>query len=53
MGEIVFPVAANEFTPEFLTRVIDLYARQPERRAAIGTVEELERLRDTLTRQVT
>jgi hypothetical protein len=37
----------------FLTRVIDLYARQPERRAAIGTQEELERLRGTLTRQVT
>ncbi|MEV0136464.1 hypothetical protein AB0H83_49580 [Dactylosporangium sp. NPDC050688] len=37
----------------FLTRVIDLYARQPERRAAIGTPEELERLRGTLTRQVT
>ncbi|MEV4138666.1 hypothetical protein AB0J72_41695 [Dactylosporangium sp. NPDC049742] len=37
----------------FLTRVIDLYARQPERRAAIGTAEELERLRGALTRQVT
>ena len=37
----------------FLTRVIDLYARQPELRAAIGTPEELERLRGALTRQVT
>lgn len=37
----------------FLTRVIDLYARQPAQRAAIGTPEELDRLRGTLTRQVT
>lgn len=48
-GEVV-PLDVSLY---FLTRVIDLYARHPERRAAIGTPAELERLRGTLTRQVT
>ncbi|MEV6923486.1 hypothetical protein AB0M46_03075 [Dactylosporangium sp. NPDC051485] len=37
----------------FLFRSIHSYLDHPERRAAIGTPEELERLRGTLARQVT
>lgn len=37
----------------FLFRSIHAYLDHPERRAAIGTPEELERLRGTLTRQAT
>lgn len=37
----------------FLFRAIHAYVQQPHHRAAIGTPQELERLRGTLTRQTT
>jgi hypothetical protein len=44
-GDLYFPARIMATEPEFLVHAIDVYRSSPERREAIGTAEELERLR--------
>jgi hypothetical protein len=43
-GDLYFPARIMVTEPEFLVHAIDVYRSSPERRQAIGTAEELERL---------
>jgi hypothetical protein len=44
-GDLQFPARLLAIEPEFLVHAIDLYRSSPDRRHAIGTLDELNRLR--------
>jgi hypothetical protein len=50
-GDLQFPARLLATEPEFLVYAIDVYRSNPDRRQAIGTVDELDRLRGEWTGQ--
>jgi hypothetical protein len=51
-GDLQFPARLLATEPEFLVHAIDVYRSNPDRQQAIGTVDELDRLRGEWTGQV-
>lgn len=51
-GDLQFPARLLATEPEFLVYAIDVYRSNPDRQQAIGTVDELDRLRGEWTGQV-
>jgi hypothetical protein len=51
-GDLQFPARLLATEPEFLVYAIDVYRSNPDRQQAIGTVDELDRLRGEWIRQV-